>query len=654
MNRLTITSLKCILTLIVLPMMLSTFAQERREVGNMVLEDVPEIPKDISSRLQQYQNTRTASFVDWLPNDKGMLIATRFGNTTQLHTVEVPGAAREQITFFDEPVSNGTYSEMPDYNGFIFTKDIGGNEFSQLFWYDMDKRSSTMLSDGESVNFGANYSNKGNRFAFTSTRRNTKDFDVYVSSMSNPEKADLKVDRGEGYWMTADWSPDDSKLLLMQYLSSTKSNGFVYDMDTDTLEPLNDEKEEAVFMGLSYNATGDKIYVISDKGREFQTLALLDVASGNMSYITDAIPWDIETFSTNKQRTRAAFVSNENGYGQLYLMNLEDNSYKKVENLPVGQISGIKFHPSKELLAMTLNTTETPGDTYTLDVATSKVARWTNSEVGGLDTGKFPKPELIYYETFDKDIDGNTRKIPAFVFKPNNGKGPFATLIMIHGGPEGQYTPRFSSFTAYLANELGVAIIAPNVRGSSGYGKSYLKLDNGFNREDSVKDIGKLMEWIENQSEFDNDRIGVYGGSYGGYMVLSSMFNYNDRLKCGVDIVGISNFVTFLENTQEYRRDLRRAEYGDERKPKMREHLLAISPTSHVKEITKPLFVIQGANDPRVPASESEQMVNSIRENQGKVWYMLAKDEGHGFRKKDNRDRMTEAIALFLKENLLK
>jgi len=301
---------------------------------------------------------------------------------------------------------------------------------------------------------------------------------------------------------------------------------------------------------------------------------------------------------------------------------------------------------------MVLNTTETPGDVYSLDLNTRKSKRWTSSEVGGLNTSLFPKPELINYETYD-EIDGNKRNIPAFVYKPMNAKGPLPVMISIHGGPEGQHTPYFSSFYAFLANEMGIAVIAPNVRGSSGYGKTYLKLDNGFNRENSVKDIGKLLEWIEKKSEFDKNRVAVFGGSYGGYMVLSSMYNFKDKLKCGIDIVGISNFVTFLENTEEYRRDLRRAEYGDERDPKMREYLLSISPTNHVDEFTKPLFVIQGANDPRVPASESEQMVKSIRENNGKVWYMLAKDEGHGFRKKENRDRMTEAVAMFLKENLL-
>jgi len=630
----------------------SVEAQDRREVGNMVLEDVPETPAAITSRIQQYQSTRSASFADWLPNDAGMLISTRFGNTTQLHTINSPGGARNQISFFDEPVSNGSFCPSADYNGFLFTKDTGGNEFSQIYWYDMNTRTSEMLSDGASVNFGMNWSNTGDKFAFTSSRRNTKDFDIYISDMKSPKIAVIKVDRGGGYWVATDWSPDDSKLIVIQYLSSTKSNSYILDLKTKELTQINDDKTEAVFLVSGWNKTGDKIYATTNLGTEFNTLVQYDVKTKKIEYITKDIAWDVEEGAMNKSRTKSAFTINENGFSQLYLMDLATNKYEKVSNLPIGQIYSFKFHPSREELAMVLNTTETPGDVYSLDLITRKTKRWTTSEVGGLDTSLFPKPELINYETYD-EIDGKKRSIPAFIYKPKNAKGPLPVMISIHGGPEGQHTPYFSSFYAYLANEMGIAVIAPNVRGSSGYGKTYLKLDNGFNRENSVKDIGKLLEWIEENSEFDKDKIAVFGGSYGGYMVLSSMYNFNDKIKCGVDIVGISNFVTFLENTEEYRRDLRRSEYGDERDPEMREYLLSISPTNHVDEFKAPLFVIQGANDPRVPMSEAEQMVKSIRENNGTVWYMLAKDEGHGFRKKENRDRMTESVAMFLQENLL-
>ncbi len=626
--------------------------QHIREMGNLVLEDIPEIPQLIKDRVQQYQHTRSASLADWLPDDKGIIISTRFGNTQQLHTVSEPGASRNQFTFFKEPLNNAQYCPSSDYDGFLFTKDIGGNEFAQIFWYDMNSRNARMLSDGNSVNYGVLWSNQGNRFAFTSTRRNQKDFDVYISEMKTPEKAELKIVRGGGYWTPADWAPNDSSLLITQYLSSTKSNSFILDIETKELKQLNDNKDEAVFLAKAWDKEGEHIYATTDEGMKFKTLIKYNVKSGKYQYLTDGIIWDITNFVTNSSRTKAAFTANENGFSALYIMNLENNDYKRVKELPFGQVYSMKFHPEKYELGFALNTPQTPGDVYSLDLNTNKLTKWTNSEVGGLNASSFPKPELIIYNSFD-EVKGRKRKIPAFVYKPQNASGKLPVMISIHGGPESQHKPFFSSFYAMLANELGIAIVAPNVRGSSGYGKAFLKLDNGYKREDSVKDIGKLIEWIGEQEEFDKERIAVYGGSYGGYMVLSSMFHYNDQLRCGIDVVGISNFVTFLENTKAYRRDARRVEYGDERDPEMRRFLESISPTNHAEKIKKPLFVIQGANDPRVPASEAEQMVQYIRDNGGTVWYMLAKDEGHGFRKKENRDRMTEAIAMFLQQFLL-
>jgi dipeptidyl aminopeptidase/acylaminoacyl peptidase len=326
--------------------------------------------------------------------------------------------------------------------------------------------------------------------------------------------------------------------------------------------------------------------------------------------------------------------------------------YNAVPGIPVGQVYGLSFHPDGKKLAMVLNTPQSSGDVFVMDLSNNSLERWTYSEVGGLNTSKFSIPELIHFSTFDQ-VDGKPRMIPAFITKPK-GKGPFPVVIDIHGGPEGQAQPYFNPTVQYYVNEMGIAVIEPNVRGSSGYGKSYLLLDNGYKREESVQDIGKLLDWIAAQPDLDEKRVAVTGGSYGGYMVLASMTHFNDRIKCGVDIVGISNFVTFLTNTQDYRRDLRRVEYGDERDPKMNEFLQKISPTTNAHKITKPLFVVQGLNDPRVPYTEAEQIVDIVRKNGGEVWYLVAKDEGHGFRKKTNRDFYIWSEVLFLEKYLLK
>lgn len=293
-------------------------------------------------------------------------------------------------------------------------------------------------------------------------------------------------------------------------------------------------------------------------------------------------------------------------------------------------------------------------ETYTVDFGSDgpvgPCVRWTDSEVGGLDTSTFVEPTLVHFKSFDG------LEIPAFVYRPprvGEGSGRLPVLIHPHGGPEMQHRPGFFAIVQYLCLELGLVVVDPNVRGSLGYGKTFVSLDNCEKREDSVKDIGALLDWIEQQPDLDASRVGIWGSSYGGYMVLASLVHYSSRLRCGVEMVAISNFVTFLEKTAEYRRDQRRLKYGDERDPKMREQLSAISPTTNAAKITRPLFCVQGANDPRVPLSEAEQIRDVVRANGLEVWYMVASDEGHGFAKKTNKDQYQEAMVAFLQKHLL-
>lgn len=631
------------------------FAQpevQRKEKGMLVMEDVPDIPAALDARMSQYQNTRSASIVDWLPNGKGMLISTRFAETPQLHLVEMAGGARKQITFFNEPIGGASFCPNPSRNAFLFSKDVGGNENYQVFYFDLAKGDYKMLTDGKSRNSGGRWNNKGDRFVFTSTKRNGRDNDIYVADINAPEKAQILLETN-GSWSTNDWSPDDRYLTIGNYVSINESYLHILDTQTKKLSQvtITQSKEKHTLGGGAWTADGKGLFIISDEGSEFNTLRLYDLATQKVRNITANIPWDIEGFNTSKNGKYAAFLANENGAGKLYLLDPKSLKYTPVPNLPMGQIGGLEWHPTEPKLAFTMTSSQTSGDVYVYDIRKKKLERWTYSEVGGLNTNDFIEPSLIAFESFDKD-GANQRKIPAYYYKPK-GKGPFPVVINIHGGPEAQFTPAFSPTTQFYLNEMGIAVIAPNVRGSSGYGKTYLQLDNGFKREDSVKDIGALLDWIAKQPDLDASRVAVMGGSYGGYMTLASMCHYNDRLKCGIDVVGISNFVTFLENTQEYRRDLRRVEYGDERDPKMREFQNQISPTTNVHKINKPLFIVQGLNDPRVPASEAEQMLKAVRANGGQAWYLLAKDEGHGFRKKGNRDFYNNAVILFLGKHLL-
>lgn len=624
---------------------------ERIEKGNLVIEGIPEIPLSIIDRMQQYQNTRSAALSDWDPVGGGILITTRFAETGQFHYVESPGAARKQITFFSEPIGGGTICPDKKHNGFLFTKDVGGGENYQIFYFDFGSGVYKMLTDGKSRNGGPNWSNKGERFTYYSTKRNDRDWDIYIAEVDNPEQA-KRITENAGVWLAVDWSPDDTKLLVMNYVSASVSYYHILDIATGKMTQVNPSDKKIAYDAAAWSKDGKGIYMTSNEDSEFLQLRYYDLTSKKFTVLTADIPWDVDQIDLNKKGTQIAFGVNEDAVSSLYLMDTKTKKYKKFPNLPVGQIYRLNFHPDGEKLGLTINTPQTPGDIYHINLKDESLERWTASEVGGLKTDNFVVPELIHYPTFD-EADGKSRMIPAFVFKPKAKEGPSPVVISIHGGPESQYNPYFSSTYQYWINEMGIALVVPNVRGSSGYGKSYLKMDNDYKREDSVKDIGKLLDWIATQPDLDAERVCVYGGSYGGYMVLASMTHYNDRLACGIDIVGISNFVTFLENTKEYRRDLRRVEYGDERDPKMRDFLNKISPTNNVRKITKPLFVVQGLNDPRVPVTESEQMVTKIRENGSPVWYLMAKDEGHGFRKKVNRDYYTNAMVLFLETYLL-
>lgn len=619
--------------------------------GNLVMQDIPEIPQTIIDSLNRYQNVRSAPFRDFTQNGKSIYISTRFGDVSQLHRVDKPGGARHQLTFFDEPI--GSVSRQPDGELIAFTMDAGGSEYSQIFVLDPLTGKSRMLTDGMSRNGVISWSNKGNQLAYQSTRRNGKSNDIWLLDINEPDKSRMLVESKDGSWWGAvDWDDKNLNLLIQQYTSASDSKILAVNLDSGKKSLLDGSAiKPTVNYALNYARNDLGYFLTTNQGSEFERLAYRDFASDTLTIITKDIHWNVNQFALSEDAKRAAFTVNQDGVSSLYLMDAQTFEYHPVKNLPMGVIGGLTFNSEGTSLALTLNTAQTPSDSFILELdekATQYVGlkRWTFSEVGGLNTDRFGMPELIRFESFDK------RQIPAFVYKPST-KGPHPVIISIHGGPEGQYRPRFSSNVQLWMANLGAAVIAPNVRGSSGYGKEYIGLDNGIQREDSVKDIGALLDWIATQPDLDQNRVAVFGGSYGGYMVLASAVHFSDRLKAAVDIVGISNFVTFLENTKDYRRDLRRAEYGDERNPQMRAHLQAISPSNNVEKISVPLFVVQGQNDPRVPVTEAEQIVEALRKGGQKVWYMNALNEGHGYRKKENRDVYQQSVVLFLQQHLL-
>jgi protease II len=622
-----------------------------KPADNLVTDGLPDIPAEIADAAGRYTEFRSAGLAGWHPVKREILISTRFGDTPQIHEVRMPGGARRQLTFFPDRVGGASWPRRSaDY--FVFTKDRGGDEFSQVYRYDVASGTITLLSTGgRSQNSLGPWSHQGDRMAFGSTRRNGADRDVYVMDPKDPSTTRLVLEVKGGGWGPADWSPDDRKLAAFEYVSVNESYIWVVDVATGerTLLTPKGGAEKVAYGGAQWAADGKTLYVTTDRESEFQRLAHLDVATGKHTYLTSHIPWDVDTFALSPDRKTIAFETNEEGLSVLHLLDTATGKEKEAPKLPAGLIGGLEWHSNSRDLGLVLTSARSPADVYSVDVTTGKLERWTESETGGLNAGAFSEPELVRWKSFD----GKT--ISGFLYKPaSHFSGPRPVIVNIHGGPEGQSRPGFQGRNNLYMDELGVALLYPNVRGSTGFGKTFVKLDNGVRREDSVKDIGALLDWIPTRKDLDASRVMITGGSYGGYMTLASATHFDAKIRCSLSVVGISNFVTFLQNTESYRRDLRRAEYGDERDPALREHLLKISPMNNARKITKPLFVVQGKNDPRVPYTESEQMVATVKKNGGPVWYLLANDEGHGFAKKKNQDFQLYATVAFVREHLLK
>lgn len=620
-------------------------AQEviKRTQGQLVMENVPITPDNVREKLIQYQNVRSAGMVGFTKSGQ-VLISTRFGEANQIHLVKMPKGARNQLTYYSEPV--GGAQMRPKHNQFVFSKDKGGDEFHQFYLYDLDSGETRQLTEAGTRNDGILFSDDGKYAVWSVSRDKSAMRDIVMMEVDKPESKKILFSK-EGSYGAIEFSPDGKQLLMGQYVSVTKSKRFLYDIASGNLNELTPELNVS-YDGGSFTKDGNNVLLVTDENSDFAYGVNLNLKTQKRTRVTPKINWDVTGIGLSPDYKKVLFGTNEDGISKIYLGDAAKISAAKPINLPVGTVGGIRWNDAVTKLGISVSTATTPSDVFVYDLKSKKLAQWTESEIGGLNPKSFVTPKLVRYPTFD-EVNGAKRKIPAFVYEPKtSGKHP--VIISIHGGPESQSQPNFSSTYNYWLKELDAAVIVPNVRGSTGYGKNYVDLDNGYKREDSVKDIGALLDWIETQPNLDKSKVAVYGGSYGGYMVLASMTNYNDRLAGGVDIVGISNYVTFLENTQSYRRDLRRVEYGDERDPKMREFMEKIAPLNNAHKITKPLFVIQGKNDPRVPQSEAEQIVAKVRSNGGKVWYMLANDEGHGFAKKSNRDAQREAETLFFKE----
>ena len=629
--------------------------------SNLVTQGIPPVPSSLVERVAKYTDFRGHSFADWHPGLREMVVAHRKGggNTAQLFRVTHPLAEPEQLTDSADPVTTASY-EPREGRYLVFERSTGGSEADQLYRLDLATQQTTLLTDPAERHNLQGWLHQSSRLLTASlpldktaqggTRAKVATTFRLMDPL-NPQAQRKLAELDGGGWYAGGVSRDDTQVALTRYISATESQVWLLDLasgQATQVLPAPGSSERATYFAGDFMPGGTGLYVISDRAGEFRELMAYRFADRQLTRMSSHIPWDVSSMVASEDGSLVAAQLNVDGRDELHLFDGKTLKELPTPAVPPGSVGSVAFHRCTGELALSLNSAKGPSQLYTFNPTSRRVEQWTRAFApAGVDMASFADQTIVRWKSFDGRSISGLMNLPPARF---TGKRP--VMIVIHGGPEGQATMGFMGRYNYFINELGVAIIEPNVRGSSGFGKSFLSLDDGMKREDSVKDIGALLDWIATQPQLDASRVVVTGGSYGGYMSLAVSTHYADRIAASIDVVGISNFVTFLQNTESYRRDLRRVEYGDERDPAMRAFLENISPLTNAHRITKPLFVVQGKNDPRVPYTEAEQIVAKARASNTPVWYLRAENEGHGFARKENADYQFYATILFLQRTL--
>jgi dipeptidyl aminopeptidase/acylaminoacyl peptidase len=628
------------------PLSTPSLAISRVERGNLTYDNIPEPAAGLNDTLDGYLSARQATPLGFSPKGQ-LLVSTRFGDVDQLHLVERPAGELRQLTFLREPITHASFSPDPGRSAYVYLKDVGGNENAQLYYQRMGEPAAKLLTDGRSMSGAPVWSNSGREIAFFSTARDGVNCDIDIIEPEAGALPRLVVTGDGGAWYPLDWSPDDRKLLVLKYVSASEAYLYVVDLSSGQKREVEPSPGKVGISGAKFSRDGQGVYLISDHDGEFAQLRFINFFSGEKTLISGHLSWDVEQLAISRDGHYLAYVSNDAGVDKLNVLDLRAHQDLNPPKLPAaGIIDSLSFDAEGNRLAFGLAAANRPRDAYVLDIASNHLEAWTHSEAGAVDLAKFVVPRLTQFPTFDR-TDGRERQLPVYIYEPST-PGPHPVLITLHDGPESQFRPGFDPWLQYVVNELGFAVVAPNVRGSSGYGKSYLALDDGMLREDAVKDVGALLVWLSLQKAFDAKHVVVAGTSYGGYLTLATLVNFSERVRGGVDFAGITDFVGYLSSSAPYRQNQLRAEYGDERDPDMRAFLRRNSPLTSAERISRPVLVVHGKNDPRVPLSEAEQMVYRLRGRGGEVWYLQAGDEGHSFEKKPDRDAYYRTFAQFL------
>lgn len=634
------------------------------------VEGAPPLTQSAVRAFQPYAEVVGHAFVDWHPTQREMLVSHRApgASTAQLFRLRAPLAALEPLTSGPERVTQAQWE--PERGRYIvFERDIGGNEASQLYRLDPDSKATTRLTpDGERHDLAGwlpkqgraivssvplDRTAAGGRRAEISTRLTAID----PLAPDAPGGRRLLAELPGPGWFGLVVAPDERSAAITRYISATHAETWLLDLshpegrgERRRLLPAPGESLRAAHFAAGWSADGRQLFLASDRASVFRELMRLDVASGSLARITGHIPWDVSGGDGHPTLPLWAATLNVDGREELRLFDRATGAERPVPAAPPGSVGTVRFHRGTGDLALVANSPQGPSQIHVLEPASGRLQAWTKPIIPpGLDLSEVPDQQIVRWKSFDGRTISGVLSLP-----PARFKGQRPVLMLMHGGPEAQSKVGWNGRLNHLLLERGVAILEPNVRGSSGYGKTFLDLDNGQRREDSVRDMAAAIDWVATQPRLDGRKVIVAGGSYGGYMALAAATRLADKIAGAYSSVGISHFVTFLENTESYRRDLRRAEYGDERDPAMREFLHRISPLTNADSVTKPLLITQGKNDPRVPWTESEQIVRKLQARGVPVWYLLAENEGHGFARRENADYQFATLVRFVEETVLR
>jgi dipeptidyl aminopeptidase/acylaminoacyl peptidase len=605
--------------------------------------------------VRPYGEFRPHALWSWHPKEREMLVRRRLEATNQVHLLTQPGATPLPLTDYPDAVFSASFQPTRgDY--FLFFMGEGGNEVYRIHRYDFATRATTALSpEGERATTMA-WNRAGDRVAYATVLidRNNPDHTarttLHIVDPAKPARDRVLARFEGGGWTGLRFSEDGKRLAIVEFISVNESHLWVMDVASGKRRRVTrpGAKEPVAYRNPRFSKDGRSLFATSDRDSEFHRLVLIALDGGPERVLIPNIKADVEDLELSFDAGMAAFVTNENGSSVMRFLDLVTLKEQPRPPLVDGVIGGLEWRPKSREIGFHITSARSAGDVFSYDVKENQLTRWTNGNNPEVNTRELSEPGIARWKSFDGlEITGLVYRPPARF----TGKRP--VIVQIHGGPASQARPIFLARNNYLIGDLGIAMIYPNVRGSSGFGKTFVQLDNGMSREDSVRDIGALLDWIATQPDLDASKVLIAGGSYGGYMSLACSARFADRIAGAISVVGISNFVTFLERTESYRRDLRRVEYGDERDPVMRAFLEAIAPLNNVSKITKPLLVAQGYNDPRVPRTEAEQIVAALKKQGTPVWFLLAKDEGHGFAKKHNLDYLFYATVEFARRMLL-